>query len=327
MLIHLDQTWDLLVSKIATWLRDTILVMPNLLLALVVMVLFWFVARGTRDVVLRLLRRISQNPQVNELLAQTFYVVLITAGLFCSLGIIGLDRAVTSLLAGAGIVGLALSLAFQGIASNFIAGIYLSVQRPFQTGNLIETNGILGTVEHVSLLWTEIRSPQGQVVLLPNKKVFEDVITNFTTSGKRRVDLKLKVAYEVDLAKARQVASVALSNAPFRDGDIDVFYQEPGDSAIDLVVGFWIKTTTLADYQAARGAAIERLKIAFDREGMPLPNAKPVQPAAPPPSAPPSAAPAANGDAAPAPDPAPAPPGSAAAAAAGRAAGSRFGRS
>jgi small conductance mechanosensitive channel len=281
MLIHFDQTWSLLVGKLSGWLRETILLLPNLLLAVLVMVLFWLAARVTRDLMLRLVRRISHNPQINELLAQTFYVAVVSAGLFSSLGILGLDRAVTSLLAGAGIVGLALSLAFQGIAANFISGIYLSVERPFQTGNLIETNGVLGTVEHVSLLWTEIRSPQGQVVLLPNKKVFEDVITNFTTSGKRRVDLKLKIAYEVDLAKAREMASVALADAPFRTGDVEVFYQEPGDSAIDLVVGFWIDATGLADYQAARGAAIERLKIAFDQEGMPLPNAKPVPPPAP----------------------------------------------
>jgi len=281
VLTHLDKTWDLVVGKLAGWIRETVLLLPNLLLALLVMVLFWLVARGGRDLVLRLLRRISLNPQINELLAQGLYVVVMSTGLFSSLGILGLDRAVTSLLAGAGIVGLALSLAFQGIAANFIAGIYLSVQRPFQTGNLIETNGILGTVEHVSLLWTEIRSPQGEVVLLPNKKVFEDVITNFSTSGKRRIDLKLKVAYEVDLVKARQVASVALADAPFRRGDIEVFYQEPGDSTIDLVVGVWIEATTLADYQASRGAAIELLKAAFDQEGMPLPNAKPVQPPAP----------------------------------------------
>src|SRR5579863_4948733 len=280
MFIHIDQTWDLIVGKLAAWVRETILLLPNLLLAVMVMVLFWLAARGVRELVLRLVRRISRNPQVNELASQSFYVAVIAAGLFSSLGILGLDRAVTSLLAGAGIVGLALSLAFQGIASNFIAGIYLSAERPFQTGNLIETNSVLGTVEHVSLLWTEIRSPQGQVVLLPNKKVFEDVITNFSSSGRRRVDLKLKVAYEVDLARARQVASAALAGATFRRGEIEVFYQEPGDSAIDLVIAFWIEATSLAEYQAARGAAIERLKAAFDQEGMPLPNAKPVEPAA-----------------------------------------------
>src|SRR5262249_15656954 len=141
MLTHFDQTWNLLQGKLAAWIRETILLLPNLLLALAVMVLFWLAARLLRDLALRLVGRVSHNPQINELLAEGLYVVAMSTGLFTSLGILGLDRAVTSLLAGAGIVGLALSLAFQGIAANFIAGIYLSVERPFQTGNLIETNG------------------------------------------------------------------------------------------------------------------------------------------------------------------------------------------
>ncbi|MBV8199987.1 MAG: mechanosensitive ion channel, partial [Acidobacteria bacterium] len=134
MLTHIDQTWTLIAGKLAAWFRETILLLPNLLLAVVVMVLFWLAARGVRALMLRLVRRISRNAQIDELLSQGFYVAVIAVGLFSSLGILGLDRAVTSLLAGAGIVGLALSLAFQGIASNLIAGVYLSVERPFHIG-------------------------------------------------------------------------------------------------------------------------------------------------------------------------------------------------
>jgi small conductance mechanosensitive channel len=286
MLAHFDKTWDLLVEKLATWLRDAVLLLPNLTVAVIAMVLFWLAARATRNLLERLLGRVSHISQINALLSQTFFVVVVVVGLFTSLGILGLDRAVTSLLAGAGIVGLALSLAFQGVAANLVAGIYLSIERPFQIGDLVATNGILGTVERINLLWTELRMQQGQIAQLPNKKIFEDAITNYTVSDRRRLEIELRVAYGADLARAKQLAVAALEDLAERKGEPVALVQEPGDSAIKLVATVWLATTGEAEYQAARSAAVERLHVAFAEAGMPLPSALPV---------PPPAAPAAQG--------------------------------
>jgi small conductance mechanosensitive channel len=276
MLAHFDKTWDLLLGKIALWLRDSVLLLPNFAVAVIAMVLFWLAARAARGMLERLLRRFSHIPQINALLAQSIFVAVAVAGLFTSLGILGLDKAVTSLLAGAGIVGLALSLAFQGVAANLMAGIYLSIERPFQIGNLIQTNGMLGTVDRINLLWTELRMQQGQIVQLPNKKIFEDAITNYTISEQRRLEIELHIAYGADLAKARDLAVSILSQGPYRKGDADAFFQQPGDSAIQLVVGVWLAATGEPEYQAARSDAVERLQAAFAAAGMPLPGALPV---------------------------------------------------
>ncbi|HEV8579182.1 MAG TPA: mechanosensitive ion channel family protein [Thermoanaerobaculia bacterium] len=270
----ISKAWDLLTAKLTGWVRGFILLLPNLLVAVVVLVAFWLAARLSRNLVHRMLRRVTHSEQVNRLLAQTLYVALVAAGLFVSLGILGLQKTVASLLAGAGIVGLALGLAFQDIATNFMAGIYLSIQHPFRPGHFIETKDFLGVVERIRLRWTELRTQQGQLVLIPNKEVFENPLTNYTVTGRRRIDLKLGVSYGDDLEKVRQVAVRAIEQVSTRkpDTEVELFFEEFGESSISLVVRFWIDfTAKQADYLQARSEAIERLKRAFDEEGITIP--------------------------------------------------------
>ena len=272
--MEIDKTWNLLVAKLVGWTRDFILLLPNLAIAVLVLVGFWLAAKLARNLILRLLHRVSHSDQVTRLLAQTVFLALLAAGFFISLGIVGLQKTVASLLAGAGILGLALGFAFQDIAANFMAGIYLSIERPFRVGHLIQTKDFLGVVQRVHLRWTEIANPQGQLVLIPNKQVFENPITNYTTPGKRRVDVKLGVSYGDDLAKVREVTLKTLEQISFRkaDTDVEMFFEKLGDSSIDLVARFWIDfTAKQAEYMAAQSEAIEKLKRAYDDNGISLP--------------------------------------------------------
>ncbi len=273
-MMGITKAWNLLTSKIMGWVREFILLLPNLAVAVLVLVAFWLGAKLARNLVVRLLRRISHSEQVTRLLAQTVFLALLAAGFFVALGILGLQKTVASLLAGAGILGLALGFAFQDIAANFMAGIYLSIQHPFRVGHMIQTKDFTGVVQRIQLRWTEIRSPEGQLVLVPNKKIFENSIVNYTTSGKRRVDIKLGVSYADDLEKVRRLTLRALEKLPARKADtqVEMFYEGFGESSVDLVVRFWIDfTAKQADYLAARSEAIERLKKVYDDNGITLP--------------------------------------------------------
>jgi small conductance mechanosensitive channel len=270
----IEKAWDQLIAKVLGWAHDFILLLPNLAVAVVVVVGFWLLAKLVRDLLHRLLRRISHSEQVNRLLGQTVFLAFIVAGLFVALGIVGLQKTVASLLAGAGILGLALGFAFQDIAANFMAGIYLSIERPFRAGNLIQTKDIQGIVNRVHLRWTEIHIPQGQVVMVPNKQVFENPITNFTAPGERRVDLKAGVSYGDDLDKVKRVAVEAIGAVSARkpDREVELFFQDFGDSSINFVVRFWIEfASKQSDYLRAQSEAIERLKKAFDENGITMP--------------------------------------------------------
>lgn len=270
----IERAWNLLAGKVMGWGRDFILLLPNLAVAVAVLVGFWLLAKLARNLLHRLLRRVSHSEQVNRVLGQTVFLALLATGLFIALGILGLQKTVASLLAGAGIIGLALGFAFQDIAANFMAGIYLSIEHPFRAGHLIESKDVQGVVKRVHLRWTEIRTPQGQVVLVPNKQIFENPITNFSATGQRRVDIKAGVSYGDDLEKVRRVALQALEQVPSRkpDTDVELFFEDLSDSSINLVARFWIDfTSKQSDYLRAKSDAIERLKKAFDQNGITMP--------------------------------------------------------
>jgi small conductance mechanosensitive channel len=257
--MSLGDALNLLTSKLVGWTRAVILQLPNLAVAVFVVVVFWLFARLVRNLTLRFLRRFSHSEQVNRLVSQTLYLAAVVTGAFVALGILGLQKTVASLLAGAGILGLALGFAFQDIAANFMAGIYLSIERPFRRGHLIKTKDWMGVVQEVTLRW--------------NRQVFENPITNYTTPGKRRVDLKVGVSYDDDLEQVRQVALAAVDGIPGRvkDREAELFFEEVGESSINFVLRFWIDFQRQADFLRARSEAIERIKSAFADHGITMP--------------------------------------------------------
>jgi small conductance mechanosensitive channel len=273
--VGIEKAWGLLTAKLLGWMREFILLLPNLAVAVAVQVGFWLLAKLARNLLARVLRRISHSEQVNKLLAQAVYLALIAAGFFVALGILDLQKTLASLLAGAGILGLALGFAFQDIAANFMAGIYLSIEHPFRPGHLIRSKDIQGVVHRIRLRWTEIAAPEGQVLLVPNKQVFENPITNFTTPGRRRVDLKAGVGYGDDLETARKVAIAAVEQVSTRTANtqVEFFFEEFAESTITFVVRFWIPfVAKQADYLRARSEAIVLLKRAFDENGISMPS-------------------------------------------------------
>ena len=189
---------NLVVDKLQDWLTRAVELLPNFLVALLIVVAFAFLAKLVRKVVKKLLRRITDSKAAVQMLASLASIAVIAVGVFFALGVLQLDKTVTSLLAGAGVIGLALAFAFQDLASNLVAGFYLSFKRPMKCGDLVETNDVLGIVQEVDLRSTKIRTGDGQIVHIPNKEIFENKFTNYTESRSRRVN----VVVGVDLSEA-----------------------------------------------------------------------------------------------------------------------------
>ena len=267
--MNLEGTIDSLIEKLSGWLDAFILMLPNLVAAVLIVVLFWFLARVVRKICRRVLQKVSSYHQVNNLLAMISYLVVLGAGTFIALGVLNLDRAVTSLLAGAGIIGLALGFAFQDIAANFISGVMISLRRPFSHGDIVETNDYFGTVQDINLRTTVVRTFQGQDVIIPNKEIFQNPLVNYSATSRRRIDLQCGVAYGDDLEEAERVAVQAIKDSDAKD--VELFYEEFGDSSINFVVRFWIDFNKQTDYLKARSQAIKQLKLAFDEHGITIP--------------------------------------------------------
>lgn len=263
----------LITGKIDGWIEGAIATLPNLVVAVVLATIFYLISRVVRNVLGRGLRRTGISQALRDLVTALAGFAIIAAGLFVALGILGLDKTVTSLLAGVGILGLALGFAFQDLAANFMAGILLSVRRPFQVGHLISTSDFMGPVLHINLRDTVLRTFQGQIVRIPNKEVFNNPIVNYSEPGERRVDLEVGVSYGDDLERVKQVTIAAIEkHVVFDTGrGVDLVYTGFGESSIDFVVRFWLEMTRQPDFLTARSDAIMAIKAAYDEADITIP--------------------------------------------------------
>lgn len=254
-------------------MQQFILLLPNLLIATLILVATFGAARLVRRVIMRVLPRVSPSSTLNNLVETTAYVGVLVLGMFFTLEVLSLDKTVTSLLAGVGIVGLALGFAFQDIAANFISGIIIAVQRPFVVGDVIKTESFFGTIESINLRTLDLRQPTGELVRVPNRKVFESAVTNFTVTTQRRVDVDCGVAYDADLEQVQAVVLAAMQGFPelLTDRPMEVMFTGFADSSITFTLRFWIPYARQVDYVGAKSEAIMRIKRAFDAAGIVIP--------------------------------------------------------
>jgi small conductance mechanosensitive channel len=275
MNFDLNKVYNLLTEKVEEWLSTAIKMLPNLLVAMLVFALFVFLAKIVRKLFSRVMDRFTDNKSIQNLLSSIIYIGIIALGTFITLSILNLDGAVTSLLAGAGVIGLALGFAFQDIASNFIAGTMMGIRRPFKVGDLIETNDFFGQVLKINLRTTKIETMQGQQILIPNAEVFKNPITNYSEKGKRRVDIAVGVTYGQDLPFAKKIAKEAIEKIEeVKAEEVSIFYTGFGASSIDFVIRYWIKFSNKQfEYLTKKDEGIIAIKQAFDKNdiGIPFP--------------------------------------------------------
>lgn len=262
-----------LIAKLRDWGSELINMLPNLAVAILVLVAFWLLSKLARKLSYGALRKISSHTQVNTVVAQTVRLAVLATGLFIALGVLQLDKTVTSLLAGVGVMGLALSFAFKDIASNFMSGIILALRRPFRIGHLIETNDHLGKVQALTMRATLLKKMTGQLVYLPNTQVLESAIINYTEPGERRLDLEVGVSYGDDLEKVKNVTLTAVKHVAARDEsrELELFFTEFGDSSINFVLRMWLTDTEQRTYMAARSDAVMAIKNAYDENDITIP--------------------------------------------------------
>lgn len=267
-----SKTYDILTDKLSLWVEEVISMLPNLALAALVFVLGLFLSRVVKRFTARLINRVSKHLTLNNLFISFIYILCIGITVFAVLNILQLQKTVTSILAGAGIIGLALAFAFQDIAANFISGIFITFRRPIHIGDIVKLHDYMGTVEDINLRDTVLLTFQGQRVIIPNKDVFQNPIENYSLLGKRRMDLVVGISYGDDLEKVKRVVLDAVSNVSVRtDDEITFFYDEFGDSSINFQVRIWIKSPDQPTWLQGRSEAVMLIKKAFDNNDITIP--------------------------------------------------------
>src|SRR5699024_6573870 len=159
-----------LTYKLKGWVTKGIKLVPNQIVAILILVIFFAIGRLVLKMVSRSLQKMTDNKAITGLLVKVAGLVTITIGIFFALWAIELSGVVTSLLAGAGVLGLAAGFALQDQAADFFAGILLSIRHPFAIGDIIESNGYYGNVHDINLRATVIKTTQGNLIHLPNSE-------------------------------------------------------------------------------------------------------------------------------------------------------------
>ncbi len=261
------------IEKLENWIEQAWLYLPNFVIAILFLLLFIFFARLVRRFINKYVGRFVENQAAVNILSNVAYAMIFISGILFSLSILQLDGTVDRILAGVGILGVALGFAFQDTASNFISGTFMAFRKNFKVGDLILTNETLATVEEIDLRSTKLKSLDGYQVILPNKEIFQKKLINYNTYSTRRVELSCGVAYNSDLEAVQQITLDAISTVEEikKSPSPQFFYTNFGDSSIDYVLYFWVDFLSMPDLLDAQHLAIKAIKKKYDEHGITIP--------------------------------------------------------
>ena len=244
--------------------------LPKAIVAMVILVIFIYLAGVISKAVRKALDKRGTDHEVKLVIIKITHWSGIILGVFVALQQIGFD--VSAFLVSLGVVGFTIGFALQDISKNFVAGMLLLLQQPFDIGDAIETAGFSGTVVDVDLRATEIRTFDGKTVLIPNADVYTSAITNLSREANRRLDLTIGVAYDTDLESAREAALEAIASVAgvLMDPAPQVVYNNFGSSSIDFTLYYWVDTQKNG-VPEAQDAAVVAVNSAFAKKGIEIP--------------------------------------------------------
>ncbi len=270
--LNLQKAATPVIDKLNKWGLSAVKMLPNLVVAVIVLVFSVLLAFVVGRVAHRMVKRISPYGHVARLVAGMSRLTVMAVGVILALSAMSLDRAVASVLAGVGIVSIAIGFASKDIAADYMAGFLIFFTHPFRTGHIIQVGNFFGYVESIEMRATKCHTQQGQRVIIPNRKIIEGEIINYSITGVRRVDLKCSVSYEDDLQQVEDLAMRAVESLPSRNPErpVEMFYEEFGASSINFSIRFWIEPDQKT-FLKARSEAIKVIRQAFRDHGITIP--------------------------------------------------------
>ncbi|WP_316653087.1 mechanosensitive ion channel family protein [Ovoidimarina sediminis] len=228
-----------------------------------------FVSRAAQGLARRWIGRVPNISRLLEafLVGAVFWLVIVV-GLLFVLAALGVN--VTPLFAMIGGASFILAFAFQDTLGNLASGLMIMINRPFDEGDYVLVGGVGGTVQSVSIVATTVTTPDNQVIVIPNKNVWGNVITNVTASATRRVDLVFGISYEDAIPDALRVMEETVKAHPLvlKDPEPIIRVHELGASSVNFVCRPWTKTS---DYWTVYWDLTHRMKEAFGEAGISIP--------------------------------------------------------
>ncbi|MFP4596976.1 MAG: mechanosensitive ion channel family protein [Persicimonas sp.] len=269
-----DQTSQLLELQdvLFGYANDFLQTLPSLLLGVLVLVLFVAFAGLAKKLATRAAERLTDDPSLQSLFGQVTRVVFLAVGVFASAAVIFPGLSAGHLVSVLGLSSVAIGFAFKDIFQNFLAGILILSQRPFKIGDQIETSSLEGTVEHISIRNTLIKTYDGQRLIVPNAQIFTNPITVRTAFDKRRTTFSTGIGYGDDIEQAREVIAGALADCDqvLDEPTPQVVVTEHGDSSVNFDIRYWTQPA-IASVVKGRDQVATAVKYALDDAGIEMP--------------------------------------------------------
>ncbi len=271
-LSNVSQSINKIADKLLGWLESSIVMLPNIFIAVLVVAVFAFLGAWIGRRLHKSIAKTDLNKSLSNLFSTVIRVLVLCIGVVLALAVLDLQKTVFSLLAGVGVIGLALGFAFQDLAANFMSGVLIAFRSPIRIGDVVDVDGVLGTVKEVSLRETIVENFDGQEVFVPNKELTANKFTNYSKTGKRRLVLEIGVGYEDNLSEALSIFKKALTEVEevSQDDEPQTYIKELGGSSVNLIGIVWFKYPGGSFYQI-RSDCYLRAKTALEDAGFNIP--------------------------------------------------------
>ncbi len=253
--------------------RDFIRSLPFFLFGLVILGLSVGAGVLATGVAKALLRQRVRANLLRNVTARSLGLIVFLFGIYIILRVSGLTQLALTVVGGTGLIGLAVGIAFRDITENFLASIFLSMQQPFETGDLVEVTGVMGYVQQLNVRTTILMTLDGNLVQIPNATVYKSNLRNFSTNVNRREDFYVGIGYDDSINDAQEIARKVLADHPAVLGhpEPSVLVDTLGPSTVNLRVYFWLNGHENS-WLKVRSSVIRLVKLAFQKQGISMPD-------------------------------------------------------
>ncbi|MBA2727220.1 MAG: mechanosensitive ion channel [Parachlamydiaceae bacterium] len=267
--------WDfnpVLVGVRSLW-TTLLRTIPAILFGIMILMITWLLAKGASLMTRYFLRNQTYNTLIMRVISWAVGLLIFLIGLYSFFHIMGLTTIALTVVGGTGLLGIILGIAFREITENLLASIFLSMNNPFHSGDLIEIEGIMGYVEKLTVRTTILISLDGNYVQIPNATVYRSIIKNFTSNPNRREHFTIGIGYDCAISEAQKIALTVLTEHPavLKKPEPWVLVDSLGQSTVNLKIFFWIDGSTHS-WQKVRSSVIRLVKRAFQTENIPMPD-------------------------------------------------------
>jgi small conductance mechanosensitive channel len=267
MQTFLSDVWQ----EMARYYDYIVAITPRVLIAIVVIVLTWVISRQIRKATDTKLKKRMEDPLLASFLATLVRGIIVIIGLAFAFKTVGLSGLTTGLMAGAGISAFIIGFALRDLGENFLAGILMAFKRPFKVGDFVETNNIRGKVVNLSLRDTQLKTPDGKDVFIPNASIIKNPLTNFTIDGFLRIDFQVGLPAGSNYDEILTTIEAAVNQTEGvirrrRKTTTHVTAISPG--RLDVMVSFWLDTFRSKDtLEQVRSNVIANVQRAMEEQG------------------------------------------------------------